>query len=154
METKQAWQRCVCVVFISFLSFPLNLVIILHRAERKPSVAGESILTRQLSKPLGTGGHRGEPHHRWRPRRPDCWEADTVCAAHCTQELLRHAHTHTRKHTQTNTRTHTPAWVVLLPWQPVIDPLSYAVREGILMTESKQRLVEDGERWRGGWESC
>lgn len=64
-------DSAACVWFL-FLSFPLNLVIILHRAERKPSVAGESILTRQLSKPLGTGGHRGEPHHRWRPRRPDC----------------------------------------------------------------------------------
>lgn len=54
------------------------------------------------------------------------------------------ARTHTHKHTQTH--THIPAWVVLLPWQPVIDPLSYAVREGILMTGSKQRrgMERDG----------
>lgn len=33
-----------------------------------------------------------------------------------------------------------------MPWQPVIDPLSYAVREGILMTGKKQRrrMESDG----------
>lgn len=46
LTRKTAQRVCVCLFLL------LNLVIILLGAERKPSVAGESISTRQLSEEL------------------------------------------------------------------------------------------------------
>lgn len=97
-------------------------------------MAGESISTRQLSKPL-------------------CEQASSVQESSITsgglpaptgKKQVQSAYRQTRS--RGITPTHTPARVVLLPWQPVIDPLSYAAREGILMTEKKQqrRIESDG----------
>lgn len=110
---------------------PSGSVIILHRAERKPSVAGESILTRQLSQPL----QMQEQPHRWRPHCSDWWkQVQSVYSKH------------TNMHTLGGVKlTHTPAWVVSLPWQPVIDPLSYVARERariLMMGKKKQRRME------------
>lgn len=131
-----------CFVFFPPLSFPLNLVIILHRAERKPSVAGESILTRQLSKPLRTGGQRRRAASPAEASPPWLLRGRYSCraTAHCTQESLQHA----RAHLYGWFYCHGNRWLIpwVMPW------------EGILMTESQQRSVEDGERWRGGWENC
>lgn len=75
----------------------VNLVIILHGAERKSSEADERVSTRQLSKPVGAEASPcpllGNRYSRW-------------CGSAVTRS---------------------PAWVVSSPWQPVIDPLSEAV---------------------------
>lgn len=130
----------VCIFFFFFL--PLNSVIILHRAERKPSVAGESISTRQLSQPLWM---QERPHHQRRPHRSDWWEKKQVQSG--VQQTHKHAHTGGVK------LTHTPAWVVSSPWQPVIDPLSYVARESENINDGEEAAAEDGKRWYSGWEN-
>lgn len=109
----------VCIIFS-----PLNLVIILHGAERKPSVAGESVSTRQLSKPLRKQGQ--------------CRRAASPAEASALW-LVRSRYRHSTTNTQTR-QSHANAHACMGGFITMAtgDWLLELCRERILMTEERQ----------------
>lgn len=128
----------------AFFPPPSDSVIILHRAERKPSVAGESILTRQLSQPL----RMQEQPRRWRPHRSDWWKHSQWRYSQCTANTQ----TCTRWRRRAYTYTCMGGFIAMATcdWSPEL--CCERERERILMTgKKKRRRMESdgivGEHW-------